>query len=197
MTIPNWLQPALTALIGAAIGFICGYVSDVLKAGRSERGKRARMRRALYVEMAQHYYAFKQLTATLEIVSKGMAEFEAAKKQLDESAAESRRQLQEAIALEQSAIQMKPEGTSEREARVAQLTKTLERTSKKSELQEKVDGLLQKLQPTILRLFRYVGTDSHKYAKSNPDLYYELPDAWSIDAFYSHLYLILSEIESL
>ena len=48
------------------------------------------------------------------------------------------------------------------------------------------------VQKATTNLLRHLRTDSYKFAKSQPDIFYELPEASEIDALYGYLHFIQS-----
>jgi gas vesicle protein len=178
--LPEWIKSAVTTLIGAVIGFISGFLADALKTRRMERRKRERMRRALYVEITQHYHAIRILFDKLKGVESLLTSVDEVRTGLDE--------VKEAV----KEAEEKVGG-----ARLLELKRDVERRQVALEqLNTQVGEMLNPLRPTLARVCRLVSTDSYKYAKSNPDIFYERPEAWTIDACYFELQLMLGGIES-
>jgi hypothetical protein len=191
----HWLQSTGNVLLGAVIGFLTGYVSDILKTGRSEKRKRERMRRALYVEIAQLYALFKSsregLLATLKSMSEFEANFEAAKQRLSEKML-----TQEKLSAELNKFDDVSEKASEMKNRLEQISNE---TSNMKEQISKIQSQFEtaaSMKPKLAHIYKLVGTDSYRYAKSNPEIYYDLTDAWAIDGIYLHVNLILGSVEA-
>src|SRR6266851_3520560 len=68
--LPDWVKSAITTLIGAIIGaviaFISGFVADTVRTRRAERHKCEKLRKAVYVEITQHYHAIRILLDVVE-----------------------------------------------------------------------------------------------------------------------------------
>jgi hypothetical protein len=149
--VAEWVK----VVVATVLGFASAYLLEMLKSNRTERRKREKMRKALYVELTQHYHSIRNLIG----------------------------QLGKSLSLiEDHAFDVK-----------AILT-ILGRADKFEDV-ESVAGS-PTFRVVLGRLLRLVSLDSYKYAKSNPDIFYELPEAFSIDAIYSHLQLIISRVES-
>ncbi len=172
--LPDWVKSAATTLIGAVIGFISGFVADALKTHRAERNKREKMRKAVYVEITQHYHAIRMLLdgteselATRDQIKTKYAELKKRLEKLDLSGGE-------------------PEDV-----------KALEELSELIKISdEEISQLEDRWRSTLVQLFRLVPTDCYRYAKSNPDIFYQLREAFAIDAVYLHLQVLLGQIES-
>jgi hypothetical protein len=191
----HWLQSTGNVLVGAVIGFVTGYVSDILKTGRSEKKKRERLRRALYVEIAQLYASFRAsregLLSTIKSLTEFEANLEAAKERLRERAI-----AQEKLSAELSKLDCTLEKGSEIKNRLLQNTNE---TSNMRELISKVEAqsdAARSMKPKLAHLFKLVEIDSYRYARSNPEIYYDLPDAWTIDHIYLHVNLIRGSVEA-
>jgi hypothetical protein len=178
--LPDWAKSSITTLIGAVIGFISGFLADALKTRRTERRKSERMRRAIYVEITQHYHAIKSLLD-------GLKEVEPLLTSLDELRAaigEAKERVKEA--------EDKARGTG-----LLELKRDLqEREEKFEERSTRLAETLNAVRPILARLFALISTESYKYAKSNPDVFYEHTEAWIIDACYLDLQFMLTGIES-
>lgn len=191
----RWLQSTGNVLLGAVIGFLTGYVSDILKTGRSEKRKRERMRRALYVEITQLYASFKSsregLLATLKSRSEFEANFEAAKQRLSEMLLN-----QEKLSAELSRLDDTSEKASELKNQLLQISnETSNIREQLSTIQPQFEAATS-MKPKLAHIYKLVGTDSYRYAKSNPEIYYDLPDAWVIDGIYLHVNLVLGSVEA-
>lgn len=195
----HWLQSIGSVLIGAVIGFITGYVSDILKTGRGEKRKRQRMRKALYIEIAQLYGTFKPalkgFTAISTKVSKVQKRLESATQRLKDEMAV-RDQLCAELNI-QKASGENPERIKELEAQVAKSAALIaERKPQISEIKNEFESAIASAKRKVGEIFKIVGTDSYKYARSNPETYYELPEAWAIDEIYIQINLIIGSVEA-
>ncbi|SRR5579871_267036 len=191
----RWLQSSGNLLIGTVVGFLTGNVSDILKTRRGEKRKRERMRRALYVEIAQLYASFKSSREGLLVSLKSISEFEvtleAAKQRLSEKL-----RARERLSAELNRLTATSEKVSELKDQLLQISNE---TSNMQEQIAKIQAQFQaasSMKPKLAHLYKLVGTDSYRYAKSNPEIYYDLTDAWAIDGIYLHVNLILGSVET-
>jgi hypothetical protein len=189
----RWLQSTGSVLIPAVIGFITGYVSDILKTRNTEKRKKERLRRALYIEIAQLYASFKAsregLLSSLKGISEFETNFESAKKILSEKL----------LTQENLSVELSSSGPSENAALKTQLQRISDETSSLqkqiSQIQTQFESVIS-MKPNLAHLFKLISLDSYRYAKSNPEIYYDLSDAWAIDNIYLHVNLVLGSVEA-
>jgi len=176
--LPDWVKSAITTLIGAIIGaviaFISGFVADTVRTRRAERHKCEKMRKAVYVEITQHYHAIRILLDVVESPLTKRDEIKTRQAKLKEGMEKtdlSGRKLEAAATPEKLSEQVKG-----LDAQISQLEETF--------------------RSTLAQMFRLVPMDCYRYAKSNPDIFYEIREAFSIDACYAHLQFLATQIES-
>jgi hypothetical protein len=198
--LPDWVKSAIAALIGAVIGFISGFLADELKTRRTERRKRERMRRAIYVEITQHYHAIRIFLGMLKGVESLLTSVDELRTTLGETKemVKEAEEKVEALRLEEARERQSSGGSTQFDGtRLLELKRDVEaRETRLEEGNAQLAAALNAFRPTLKRLFTLVSTESYKYAKSNPDIFYERPEAWTIDACYSKLQLMIGGIES-